>query len=764
MIRISTAATTEAAASLSRRNFLRFQRRHATSTSVAFVTLNSNNKNNNNNHHQQLHNSEKHRQQQQKQLLFSRRTMQNGRSSRIQLFSSCSFIHRSRSYSFTTTRSSSMSTATNDVHHIDENDDDDDNDGFFAPNIMDFESMGITSPVLLQRLQAMGLQRPTAVQAAAFQAMDSSTLWSSSSRRNTSGNGGSIDIQDVTIGSETGSGKTLAYLLPLVNDILERKAAAAAAAASSPSTIGLGYDYARAIILVPNKELVQQLVRMALPLAGGPSSLVYGNFGNDASLFKGSSRNADNDVDGNNIPSHERVRLAIFPGGLSEPLDFQPFRQRLMMGGRNTATVAEPVDLIISTPAALGPLGLNNKNIDMFADIPTLVVDEADMLLDGGYLRDLENVLLGFRRADRLVNAVSWGPKKSDNGDIDEDSSSSSSIASPSSSSFMGKRTQHVFVAATLPDFGLRSVDAYLQKRFPRAVRVTMAGMHQARHSGLQSQTVWIEEESKKGRMQQLAEMLKTTSSPQNGSSSSSSSSKNGLLGAKVMVFLNSVDDVEGASQALSRAGINALPYHAKLPLEERTKTLDRFRKYKNSSGSSSMNDNKKQKKNIDEDGAPVAVLVCTDLAARGLDVPGVDVVVQLQFATNVVSHLHRMGRCGRRVLDATSNDNHNVLVGEGRGIVFYGSTEKHLVRVVQKAEEQQESMVLEGAEVDPAVEEDEGKDGEGVDSNTATAEAAAGSVKDAFSRKRGFTKKLKKLKREAVTEGGGGSGGSLDT
>jgi hypothetical protein len=122
------------------------------------------------------------------------------------------------------------------------------------------------------------------------------------------------------------------------------------------------------------------------------------------------------------------------------------------------------------------------------------------------------------------------------------------------------------------------------------------------------------------------------------------------------------------------------------------------------------------------------------------------------------------MGRCGRRVLDATSNDNHNVLVGEGRGIVFYGSTEKHLVRVVQKAEEQQESMVLEGAEVDPAVEEDEGKDGEGVDSNTATAEAAAGSVKDAFSRKRGFTKKLKKLKREAVTEGGGGSGGSLDT
>jgi len=41
-------------------------------------------------------------------------------------------------------------------------------------------------------------------------------------------------------------------------------------------------------------------------------------------------------------------------------------------------------------------------------------------------------------------------------------------------------------------------------------------------------------------------------------------------------------------------------------------------------------------------------VLVCTDLAARGLDISGVGHVVQFEFATNVVGHLHRLGRTAR--------------------------------------------------------------------------------------------------------------------
>ena len=144
----------------------------------------------------------------------------------------------------------------------------------------------------------------------------------------------------------------------------------------------------------------------------------------------------------------------------------------------------------------------------------------------------------------------------------------------------------------------------------------------------------------------------------------------------------------------------------------ERTKNLDKFRRY----GAGDSDD--------DDDNA-VPVLVCTDLASRGLDIPGVTVVVQLQFAGNVVAHLHRMGRCGR--------------AGQrnGRGIVFYDSKQRDLIHVVQDAESQQEQMVLEGNDVmDPNNDNDNN-------------EEEAAKVKNAFSRRRGFTKKRKKLRKQ---------------
>jgi len=130
-----------------------------------------------------------------------------------------------------------------------------------------------------------------------------------------------------------------------------------------------------------------------------------------------------------------------------------------------------------------------------------------------------------------------------------------------------------------------------------------------------------------------------------------------------------------------------------------------------------------------DEGNDAVPVLVCTDLAARGLDVPGVTAVVQLQFAGNVVAHLHRMGRCGR----AGNRD--------GRGVIFYGQSERELVEVVREAEAQQERMTLEGDVMD---EEETGEDG------AKKKKGGGGSVRKAFSRKRGFTKKKKKERREA--------------
>ena len=558
----------------------------------------------------------------------------------------------------------------------------------------------------------------------------------------------------------TGSGKTLAYLLPLMDDILERKqraldtlttssssssTATAAAAVSQAYVDALGYEFARAIILVPNKELVQQVIRMALPLAGGPKALVYGGAAlvdptilrnissidavHASAVSSSSSTNhhaRPDSLDAAQRLQHEEnsklVRLAIFPGGLKDPLDFPPFRHS------RTGQVP-PVDLIVATPATLGLLAAKSKHISMFADIRTLVIDEADMLMDGGYIRSLNQVLMGFRRADKLDAQLAGPP------------------------------TQHVFVAATLPDSGQKSVDAFLTKRFPTAHRITVPGMHKARHSGLVQATKWMPMDSKKDRMEHLCQLLDTPST---------AADQNGLQDEKVMVFLNTVRDVVGATQALIRAGHDAVAFHADLSLMERSQVLEEFRNYQRPATTS--NDNNNDNNDVDEthDQAEdttdkkkkkkqARILVCTDLASRGLDVPGVTAIVQLQFALNVVAHLHRMGRCGR--------------AGQrvGRGFVYYDQKEAPLVEAVRRAEQEQEhedssssheeeqkdgdqkvgaTLTLAGPDVDDRIDDDwddqDEEDMEGV-FKPPRKEYVAGTVNRAFSRKRGFTKKRKK-------------------
>ncbi|MEM1009960.1 MAG: C-terminal helicase domain-containing protein, partial [Myxococcota bacterium] len=188
------------------------------------------------------------------------------------------------------------------------------------------------------------------------------------------------------------------------------------------------------------------------------------------------------------------------------------------------------------------------------------------------------------------------------------------------------------------------------------------------------------------------------------------------LKDQKVMVFLNTVNDVKGATTALTNAGLEVVDYHAKLPLRERQTKLERFRKFKAEA-------NRGDDDQADDDA--VSILVCTDLAARGLDVPGVTAIVQLQCARNVVDHLHRMGRCGR----AGQQD--------GRGIIFYDEMQRPLVEVIREAEQRQENFVLEQDVDDDAMIVDMQDDFDG-------------NVKAAFSRKRGFRRRVKRELAEA--------------
>jgi len=498
------------------------------------------------------------------------------------------------------------------------------NANFFAneKDYPTFASIGIQNSNLLKQLSSQKIKQPSSIQAATFPKIYDCT----------SG--------DIIIGSETGSGKTLSYLLPLFDDILKRKEAKE-----------LGYEYCRAIILVPNKELAQQVLRMSVEICGG--KCVYSSLVDSPSIEK--------EDDGNN----DKVRLAIIPGGLASPYDFKLFRDSEY---KNYAQV----DIGITTPAAISKWGTSTRFIDFFANIPTLIVDEADMLLDGGYIQQLNQILVGFRRADRVMRRESLYDQQQEEDDNNNISNNKSV-------------TQHVFVGATLPNSGLRSVYAYLEKRFPLAEKLIMPNFHNARHTGLSSSspTTWIEMNELTKRLDMVVDML-----------------RNELLEDKVMLFVNTAADADQVTELLIRSDINALPYHAKIQMDEKLKNLSIFRAYNPSSSSSKS--------------SPPPVLVCTDLASRGIDIQHVTIILQLQFASNVITHLHRMGRCGRAGLKV------------GRGIIFYNNQdEKDLVDVVRDAESKQEGMILEKDVID--VEEEQGK------------------VTKAFSRRRGFRKKIRK-------------------
>ncbi|KAH9616975.1 hypothetical protein KSS87_012792 [Heliosperma pusillum] len=95
--------------------------------------------------------------------------------------------------------------------------------------------------------------------------------------------------------------------------------------------------------------------------------------------------------------------------------------------------------------------------------------------------------------------------------------------------------------------------------------------------------------------------------------------------GNKVMVFCNTLDSSRAVDHFLGENQIYTVNYHGEVPAEQRVENLKKFKS---------------------EDG-DCPTLVCTDLAARGLDLD-VDHVIMFDFPKNSVDYLHRTGRTAR--------------------------------------------------------------------------------------------------------------------
>lgn len=93
---------------------------------------------------------------------------------------------------------------------------------------------------------------------------------------------------------------------------------------------------------------------------------------------------------------------------------------------------------------------------------------------------------------------------------------------------------------------------------------------------------------------------------------------------AQALVFINKSDDVELTVDKLNYHGMSAAGIHGRFVKEDRKKAMDGFRNGR------------------------IQLLVASDLAARGLDIPGIEYVFNLDLPEDPEVYLHRAGRTGR--------------------------------------------------------------------------------------------------------------------
>jgi len=268
-----------------------------------------------------------------------------------------------------------------------------------------------------------------------------------------------------------------------------------------------------------------------------------------------------------------------------------------ILGAQAAALASRSPDVLIATPARVAALAA--KGALFYGDVRTVVLDEADTMFDAGFGGEVRAVLAAVRggRAGADPALPARPPARV------------------------------VLVAATLTG----PVRALLAREFPDMVRVETDTLHRgapgARHSFLPV-----------GGADKLSVLASALARPLSKRQ-------------RVVIFCNTVASARAAAHALEEGGTcRVLSVHGDMPPDARAAALAEFI---SSSGSSSSAPPPAAGQQLPVPPPPPplpSVLVATDIAARGLDIPngGIDEVLNFDFPRSAVDYLHRAGRTAR--------------------------------------------------------------------------------------------------------------------
>ena len=247
----------------------------------------------------------------------------------------------------------------------------------------------------------------------------------------------------------------------------------------------------------------------------------------------------------------------------------------LLIGGvsfkEQDILIDKGVDVLIATPGRL--IDHFERGKLLLTGVQVMVVDEADRMLDMGFIPDIERIfkLTPFTR-------------------------------------------QTLFFSATMAPEIERITNTFLSA----PVRVEIARQATASENIKQS-VVMFAPKQKDRESSEKRQLLRHLIDLE------------GKNCTNAIVFCNRKTDVDICSKSLNKYGYQAAPIHGDLDQTKRTETLESFR-----------------------DG-DLRILVASDVAARGLDIPSVSHVFNFDVPIQAEDYVHRIGRTGRAGRDGTA-------------------------------------------------------------------------------------------------------------